>query len=198
LPIARLIATRVVMKDSENPLNAQINDIARSLVARLPGLNCFLCAVESCTGGLIADRITEVPGSSDMFWGSIVAYENSAKEGLLDVPGHVLLRRGAVSPEVAQMLAESGLRNMKNAWAAARSTGRSVPQRFACIATTGIAGPGGGTAQKQVGLCYIALAVDNESATVREVHAPEGLGRTGNKQYFARAALELVAQALLK
>ncbi len=198
MPIARLIVTKIVMMDSENPLSAQINEIARSLVARLPGLNCFLCAVESCTGGLIADRITEVPGSSDMFWGSVVAYENSAKEGLLDVPGQVLLSRGAVSPEVAQALAESGLRNMKNAWATARSTGRSVPRRFACVATTGIAGPSGGTDQKRVGLCYIALAVDNESATVREVQAPDGLGRTGNKQYFARAALEWVAQALLK
>lgn len=102
-----------------------------------------LAVAESCTGGLLGMRITEVPGASAYFRGGVIAYSNAAKEGILGVPKEVLEKLGAVSPECAQAMAE-GARKLLGADLA--------------LATTGIAGPTGGTPQKPVGLVYIALA----------------------------------------
>jgi nicotinamide-nucleotide amidase len=102
-----------------------------------------VAAAESCTGGGVAHRITSVAGSSAYFLGSIVAYANSAKASLLGVPQEILERRGAVSEETALEMARG----------ACRAFGADI-----AISTTGIAGPGGATARKPVGLVYIALA----------------------------------------
>jgi len=102
-----------------------------------------IAAAESCTGGEVAHRITSVAGSSAYFLGSIVAYANSAKEHLLGVPASVIETRGAVSAECALAMAEG----------ARRAFGAEV-----AVATTGIAGPGGATPRKPVGLVYIAVA----------------------------------------
>ena len=102
-----------------------------------------LAVAESCTGGLLAEKLTRVPGSSDYFRGGVVAYSNAAKVSLLGVPESLLEKHGAVSNPVAEAMAE-----------AART-------RFDAdlgVATTGISGPGGGTDQKPVGLVSIALA----------------------------------------
>ena len=105
-----------------------------------------LAIAESCTGGLIASRITNIPGSSDYFNYGIVSYSNEAKVKLLQVSEASLQQFGAVSETVAKEMAQ-GVRKLANA-------------HFG-LAVTGIAGPGGGTPEKPVGLVYIALATEN-------------------------------------
>lgn len=102
-----------------------------------------LGVAESCTGGGLAGRITDVPGSSEYFLGGVVAYHNSVKENLLKVPASTLAAEGAVSEETALHMASGALNCLRADLA---------------LATTGIAGPTGGTNQKPVGLVYIALA----------------------------------------
>jgi nicotinamide-nucleotide amidase len=102
-----------------------------------------LAVAESCTGGLIGHRLTNVPGSSDYFLGGVVSYSNEAKEDLLRVPAEVLTQKGAVSPETARDMAR-GVRALFHA-----AIG---------LAVTGIAGPSGGSPEKPVGTVYIGLA----------------------------------------
>jgi nicotinamide-nucleotide amidase len=102
-----------------------------------------IAVAESCTGGLVAHRITNVPGASGYFEAGFVTYSNKAKEDLLSVPGVVIRENGAVSDEVARSMAEG----------ARRAAGVDIG-----LAVTGIAGPGGGTSEKPVGTVYIALA----------------------------------------
>jgi nicotinamide-nucleotide amidase len=103
-----------------------------------------IAVAESCTGGLVSHRITNVQGASGYFEAGFVTYSNKAKEHFLSVPGGIIRAKGAVSDEVARFMAE-GVRN-----AAGVDIG---------LAVTGIAGPGGGTDEKPVGTVYIALAV---------------------------------------
>jgi nicotinamide-nucleotide amidase len=111
-----------------------------------------LACAESCSGGLLSHRLTNVPGSSEYILAGIVAYGNRAKEDLLAVPPDLLKTYGAVSAEVGRAMAQGARR------AAASDFG---------LATTGIAGPGGGTPEKPVGLVYAALAWDNGTDVVR-------------------------------
>jgi nicotinamide-nucleotide amidase len=104
-----------------------------------------LAVAESCTGGLVAHRLTEVPGSSNYFMEGVVTYSNESKSRLLDVPPELIEEHGAVSAQVAEAMAEGVKRR------AGTDFGLSV---------TGVAGPGGGTVEKPVGLVYIALADD--------------------------------------
>jgi nicotinamide-nucleotide amidase len=104
-----------------------------------------LATAESCTGGLIAHRLTEVPGSSTYFTEGVVAYSNEAKTRLLGVPAELIETQGAVSAEVAEAMAEGVKRRAGTDFG---------------LAVTGIAGPGGGTEGKPVGLVYVALADD--------------------------------------
>ena len=117
-----------------------------------------VAAAESLTGGNVSARITAISGSSAYFLGGIVAYSNEAKASLLGVSSDTLATRGAVSAECAREMAE-GARNTFGADLA--------------VATTGIAGPGGATERKPVGLVYIALAGPN-GATTEEFHFPGG------------------------
>lgn len=137
-----------------------------------------LAVAESCTGGLLASLITDVPGSSDYFLGGVVAYSNEVKERVLGVPGEVLGAVGAVSPECARAMAE-GVRRLLGA-----DLG---------LATTGIAGPGGATPTKPVGLVYIALA--HPRGTIVREHRFVG-ARRGNKHSAAQEALELLREFL--
>lgn len=119
--------------------------LEQAVVQLLKAQGKTVATAESCTGGLVAQRITDVPGSSAVFLGGAVVYSNAAKTDLVGVPAEMIARVGAVSREVGQALAEG------------------VRQRFGAdygIGITGIAGPEGGTPEKPVGLVYIALAYE--------------------------------------
>ncbi|MBI2816777.1 MAG: competence/damage-inducible protein A [Acidobacteria bacterium] len=138
-----------------------------------------LAVAESCTGGLLAQRITSVPGSSSYFWGGVVCYDNTAKTHCVGVPKELIESRGAVSSEVASALAE-GIR-------------RRAGTTFG-IGITGIAGPGGGTAEKPVGLVYIALA-EPHGAHVLERRFPGD--REVIRSQAAQAGLDMLRRALI-
>lgn len=137
-----------------------------------------LGTAESCTGGLIAGRLTDVAGSSDVVQGGIVAYANPAKRALLGVPPDVLEREGAVSETVALAMAE-GCR---------RALGVEV-----AVAVTGIAGPGGATPTKPVGLVHLAVATP---ATTRHQRAVFPGDRQAVRAATVAAALDLLDEAL--
>lgn len=111
---------------------------------------------ESCTGGLIGQRLTAVPGSSSYFLGGVVSYSDQLKHQLLGVPREVLAEHGAVSPEVVSWMATGAKRSLEADYA---------------LAVSGIAGPGGGTASKPVGLVYVGLAGEGEPV-VKELRLP--------------------------
>jgi nicotinamide-nucleotide amidase len=137
-----------------------------------------LAVAESCTGGLIGHRLTDVPGASDYFLGGVVSYSNEAKHDLLRVPPEVLARHGAVSPETARDMAR-GVRRVFNA-----AVG---------LATTGIAGPTGGSVEKPVGTVYIGLATDaGEEVWHYQFHG----NRTEIKILTAETALDRLRREL--
>ena len=147
------------------------------MVRLLADRGLTLALAESNTGGLIGHLLTEVPGSSAVFLGGVVAYDNRLKE-LLGVPASLIEGEGAVSAPVAEAMA-SGVRQ----WA-----GVDIG-----VAVTGIAGPGGGTAAKPVGLTYTAVATAAGTRCQRYVFAGE---RSQNKLATAAAALALVLDCL--
>jgi PncC family amidohydrolase len=131
---------------------------------------------ESCTGGLVASSITDVAGSSGYFRGGIVAYADDAKESLLDVPPEVLSSHGAVSAQVARAMATGARQRLGIDLA---------------VAVTGIAGPGGGTESKPVGLTYVAVADVRDVIVRRFIWRGD---RASNKLASAEAALELLIE----
>lgn len=157
---------------TDDPLLA----LAERLQGRCLGGGVTVATAESCTGGLVAHLLTEVPGSSGYLRGGIVAYADQAKVALLGVPADVIAAHGAVSAQVAVAMAEG-----------ARA-------RFgvdAAVGVTGVAGPGGGTPEKPVGLVYVAVA-GLGAPDVRRFHWPGDRG--ANKRESARAALELLLE----
>jgi nicotinamide-nucleotide amidase len=133
-----------------------------------------VAVAESCTGGLVAERLTRVPGSSNFFLGGVVAYSNDLKTRLVGVPAELIAVEGAVSKPVAQALAE-GVR---------RRTGASIG-----VSISGVAGPGGGTVEKPVGLVFIALS-DDRSTEVRRFQFPGDRERV--RTWASVAALEMI------
>jgi nicotinamide-nucleotide amidase len=115
----------------------------------------MLAVAESCTGGMIGERITAVPGSSAWFAGGVISYADTAKRDLLDVPRDLLDAHGAVSEPVARAMALGARRALGTEWA---------------LSVTGIAGPGGGTPAKPVGLVFVGCAAPDGTVTVREHH----------------------------
>ncbi|MDZ7413988.1 MAG: competence/damage-inducible protein A [candidate division KSB1 bacterium] len=144
----------------------------------LSGAGKTIAVAESCTGGLVAHRLTNVSGSSSYFERGVVAYSNQAKVQLLGVPAELIAQHGAVSAEVAVAMAE-GIR---------RVAGTDLG-----LSTTGIAGPTGATPTKPVGLVYIGLADSAQSVCKRSVFS---LDRVGNKERAAAAALDMVRRYL--
>lgn len=142
--------------------------------------NATVAVAESCTGGLLAQRITNVPGSSSYFWGGVVCYDNAAKTQYADVPKELLEPRGAVSSEVAIALAE-GIR-------------RRAGTTFG-VGITGIAGPGGGTAEKPVGLVYIALAEPGGTHFLERRFPGD---REVIRSQAAQAGLDMLRRALIE
>jgi PncC family amidohydrolase len=145
-------------------------EIGTLLVAQ----NLTLATAESCTGGLLGHRITNVPGSSAYYLGGWVAYADEAKEALLDVRHETLLAHGTVSEETARDMARGARQRL----------GADV-----AIAITGIAGPTGGTPDKPVGLVYMALSACDVEQCQRHVWQGD---RLANKEQSAEAALRLL------
>jgi len=137
-----------------------------------------LAVAESCTGGFLSHRLTNVPGSSRYFRGGVVSYANEAKVQLLGVQAETLETHGAVSPQTAREMAQ----------AARRLFGADV-----AVAVTGIAGPGGGTPQKPVGLVFLHLSAPDAEWGERVQWAG---GRQANKAQSAEAALLLLRRYL--
>ncbi len=151
-----------------------------AVVAAMLNQNLATIAVaESCTGGLVAQRLTSIPGSSSYFLGGVVCYSNELKSAWADVPAELIEAKGAVSTEVAVTLAE-GIR---------RRTGAMLG-----LGITGIAGPGGGTPEKPVGTVHIALA-DGTATKARAMHFPGDRERIRN--YASQTALDLVRRYFL-
>jgi PncC family amidohydrolase len=159
---------------SRRALTSEAETVGQLLRAR----GQTVATAESCTGGLIGDALTDIPGSSDYFLGGIIAYADSVKQGVLGVRPGTLSVLGAVSEETAMQMAR-GARRMLGADYA--------------LAVTGIAGPSGGTRHKPVGLVYIALIGPDIERCERHVWPG---GRLANKQASARRALQMLIEHL--
>jgi nicotinamide-nucleotide amidase len=155
-------------------------DALVGLAERLQGIclgrGLTVAVAESCTGGLVADAITDIAGSSGYFLGAVVSYSDAAKVALLDVPAEVLAAHGAVSAQVARAMAEGARARFGAAIAAS---------------VTGIAGPDGGTEAKPVGLTYVGVA-DADGVDVRRFLWTGD--RAANKQTSAEAVLSLILE----
>lgn len=168
------IVGRMALALGENLFSAK-GESLEEVVARILTENRATIAVaESCTGGMLAERLTNVPGSSSYFLGGVVCYSNEMKTSLVGVPKELIDARGAVSPEVALALAE-GIRKRSGATLG--------------VGTTGIAGPTGGTPEKPVGLVHIGLA-DERGAIEKAFRFPGDRDRI--RQYATQTALDMV------
>jgi PncC family amidohydrolase len=159
---------------TDDPLVALAERLSRTCLAR--GLT--VATAESCTGGLVAHAITEIAGSSSYFRGGFVTYADDVKRDQLGVAQELLAAHGAVSAQVARAMAEGA---------------RARLGADLAVAVTGIAGPGGGSAEKPVGLTYVGVA-DDAGVDVRR-HQWTG-DRTANKRDSAVAALDLLLERL--
>ena len=153
-------------------------ELARTAGERLRRTGWHVATAESCTGGLVGHLLTEIAGSSEYYLGGVVAYDNTVKRDLLGVSPATLQSAGAVSEPCAREMAGG----------ARRLLGTEV-----AVSTTGIAGPGGGSSEKPVGLVYIAVATPRGTRCERYVF---GTDRSANKERAARAALELLLAEL--
>jgi PncC family amidohydrolase len=160
-------------------LEAEIARLIREYQAKT-GKLLTIGTVESATGGRVADRITNVPGSSDYFKGSVVAYSNEVKIALLGVKKTTIENYGAVSEQTALEMAQGG---------------RKLLDVDVCVSDTGVAGPSGGALEKPVGLFYLGLAARDESLSQKHVFPGN---REENKQDAAEAALNMLKQYLLQ
>jgi nicotinamide-nucleotide amidase len=156
-----------------------VSDPGARIIQILTEKQQTIVTAESCTGGMIAAALTDIPGASAAVYGGYVTYANAAKSRMIHVQARLIRDYGAVSNQVARAMADG-----------ARNTARAD---FA-VAVTGIAGPDGGSEKKPVGLVYIA--VSSELATVVIEHRFGNLGRDEIRKASVRAALDLVLQVL--
>lgn len=154
--------------------------LAETLLQRCRNAKVMLATAESCTGGLIAATLTEIAGSSDVVERGYVTYSNDAKVYALGVPAEIVAGHGAVSEPVARAMAEGALRKSKADIA---------------IACTGIAGPGGGTATKPVGLVHIAVAAHGQETMHQRTTYGE-IGRSAVRLATVEDALNLASEML--
>ena len=155
------------------------SSLEKTIVRMLAERGMTLATAESCTGGLIANRITDVPGSSEVFTHGFVTYANEAKSGMLGVPAEDIEIHGAVSEVVARAMADGAL----------RVSGASIT-----VAVTGIAGPGGGSEEKPVGTAWIAVAMQGGLTESFSVYHPRN--RKDFKLAVSQGALEAVRRRL--
>lgn len=138
-----------------------------------------LAIAESCTGGLLANRLTDIPGSSAFFWLGIIAYDNKAKTKLLKIPSVIIKKHGAVSLEVARLMAQNV---------------RKILRTDLGIGITGIAGPTGGTRTKPVGLVFIAVASKQKALAHQFIFKGS---RSAIKAQASQKAMELLIKNML-
>ncbi|QGT99641.1 ADP-ribose pyrophosphatase of COG1058 family [Candidatus Syntrophocurvum alkaliphilum] len=190
----RVTADRKDFKESQENLDIVVNNIIEktsnyiygydeetlpsNIVKLLDKKGKTIAFAESCTGGLISKLITDVPGSSSVFWGTIVSYSNKSKIGLLDVKENTINKNGAVSEETAYEMAKGALK---------------VSDADIGVAVTGIAGPDGGTEQKPVGEVYIAIAFNNY-CTVKKLRFVGD--RDAIRMLTAKSALDLIRKKI--
>lgn len=158
-------------------LSKEILADAERLLAELRGAGLRFVSAESCTGGLVCAALTSVAGSSDVVERGFVTYSNEAKTDVLGVPAELIAKHGAVSEEVAREMSAGALR-------VAAPAGVSV-------SVTGIAGPGGGSAEKPVGLVYLAAAHRGGAVLAKECRFGD-IGRAEVRALSVKAAFELV------
>ncbi|HAM11627.1 MAG TPA: competence/damage-inducible protein A [Bacteroidales bacterium] len=161
------IIPEFIYGENEESLEKVVGDLLREK-------NQTLCSAESCTGGEIAHLITAIPGCSDYYKGSVIAYANTIKTRILNVPDYILQEHGAVSEEVVNLMANEA---------------RKLLDADYCIATSGIAGPDGGTESKPVGTLWMAVASEKGTVTENRVF---GTDRITNIKRFSLAALNLL------
>ena len=142
--------------------------------------NLTVSVAESCTGGRLGDRLTDVPGSSDFFMGGVISYSNAAKVSLLGVDSAVLVSKGAVSREIAIQMA-SGV--------------RSRLRTDIGVGVTGIAGPTGGSRAKPVGLVFIAICSEMRSTCAKKTFKGS---RTSIKRQSTEEAVHMLQEFILK
>ena len=150
-------------------LAAQVLQMARKRGIRL-------ASAESCTGGRIGAALTSIPGSSDCYPGGVVAYQNAVKERLLGVPAQLLLEHGAVSEPVARAMAEGARKALDADWA---------------VSTSGIAGPGGGSEEKPVGLVCMGIAGPQGNFAYRHIFS-------GTREEIQSQSVYTVLELLLR
>jgi nicotinamide-nucleotide amidase len=155
-------------------------DLEEVVVNLLTQRKQTLAVAESCTGGFLAHRITNVPGASAVFLAAYVTYSNDAKAAMLGIDSRLVAEQGAVSGEVAQAMAEGAREKAKASFA---------------LATTGIAGPGGGTKEKPVGTVFIALAAEDGATKIEKRFFPDD--RPTFKELTTQTALEMLRRALI-
>jgi nicotinamide-nucleotide amidase len=153
---------------------------ATELIVRYRAAGLMAATAESCTGGLVAGLLTEIPGSSDMLERGFVVYSNAAKQELLGVPAETLVNHGAVSEQTAVAMAEGALR---------------ASRAEVAVSVTGIAGPDGGTATKPVGLVHFACARRGKPTVAREGRFG-AIGRQEVRIASVSVALDLLEAAL--
>lgn len=158
----------------------QLFALARRLVDRADGKGMLIALAESCTGGMVASAITAVPGASAVFERGFVTYSNEAKAEMLGVPPRLIEQCGAVSEAVARSMAEGAL---------------SRSHADIALSVTGIAGPGGGTSEKPVGLVWFALAAQTAGTRIERRVFPAG-DRGFVRLKAAETALRLLLHGL--
>ncbi len=176
----RLAATVAMLREraAEHCYGEDGTDLAGVVLQQLRSRKTRLAVAESCTGGLLGGRITAIPGSSEVFAGGIVAYDDAVKRGMLDVSAALLKPHGAVSEEVVRAMVAGALRRFGVA---------------AGLAVTGIAGPSGGTPEKPVGTVWLAAAFGQETRALKRIFPGD---RAEIRARAAQAALDLLRRLI--
>jgi nicotinamide-nucleotide amidase len=172
---------RILQTLGKNLVSAKGEGIEEWITHRLATMGLTISTAESCTGGLLANRLTNVPGSSKVFHRGFVTYSNESKSDLLGVSQALLSEHGAVSEPVARAMAEGALRNANSNFS---------------LALTGVAGPDGGTPEKPVGTVFIAMARVGKPTHCQKFSFP--VDRATFKQLATQAALDMLRRALLE
>ncbi len=186
----RLVGTAAVLDQAERIVREKLgpaifsadgSGLEESVVRLLTERKQTLAVAESCTGGYLAHRITNVPGASAVLLAGYVTYSNEAKAAMLGVDPLLISECGAVSKQVAQAMADGARRNAKADFA---------------LATTGIAGPAGGTEEKPVGTVFIALASEGQPTSIQRAFFPDD--RPTFKELTTQTALEKLRRRLIE